>query len=289
MTGPFYLADGGPSSSPTWATDGAAIVVGTLHLTAVAGFWTAVRYYAGDTGVEVTLRIWEGSSSPLTEGTPLVTLTHTAEEIGWQVVPIEPILAELGVPYVAARGHPSHFGLVSGFFSAARGAFTEADPVYAPGTDDDIAALLDAAHESGWGGQGARNGRFVEPAADLTIWPTQPGNGSYFAVDLEFRTETGPAEVTLTPAELVLSAVPVTPTPGPVTVALTPASLGLAAVPVTPAPQPVTVVLTPAVLSLSAVPLGLPGEQVTGPPDLIYRRPEPALYRRAGTLVYRRR
>lgn len=190
MTGPFYLEDGGPSTSPSWATDGTSIVTATLHLVAVAGFCTGIRYYAGDTGTQVTLRLWEGSASPLTDGTALATTTHTADSTGWHVGLFdEPVPIDPAVPYVAARSHPSHFGIVGSFFSAAHGALTEADPVYAPGNADDISALLGPEYEAGWGGQGAANGRFVEPAADPTLWPLTSGNGAYFAVDLEFYTE----------------------------------------------------------------------------------------------------
>lgn len=99
----------------------------------------------------------------------------------------------------------------------------------------------------------------AEPAAgshDFGL--TSPAGQKWSAVGVEIKAVPsggGPATVTLTPATLTLSAVPVTPVPQPVPVTLSPTSFTLTAVPVSPAPKPVTVTLTPAVFTLTAVPV----------------------------------
>lgn len=70
----------------------------------------------------------------------------------------------------------------------------------------------------------------------------------------------GVVTVNLTPAQLNLSGVALSPAPGLVTAPLTPASLSLSGVALSPAPLPVVVSLTPAQLSLAAVALAaIPG------------------------------
>ncbi|MEU0078562.1 hypothetical protein ABZY58_11750 [Micromonospora tulbaghiae] len=78
-------------------------------------------------------------------------------------------------------------------------------------------------------------------------------SSSLLAVLVEIRQASTPAEVTLTPAELALTAVAVQPQPLPVTVDLVSAVLTLTAVAVAVQPLPVTVTVAPAAMTLTAV------------------------------------
>lgn len=208
-----------------------------------------IQFRATDTkGGTYTAELWQVTSADASSpaGTLLASKAVVASAItagAYNEITFDsPVSLSAGVLYrCALHNSDGRYVATNGFFTSS--GLTNGDiTAYQSGTDPNPPLL------------GVMRQGVFRIAASAGTYPTTPSgaNASYFVGPVLAGNE--PSAVTLTPAVLTLTAVPLTATPGVVTVALTAAELVLTAVPLTATPQPVTVALTPAVFTLTAVP-----------------------------------
>jgi hypothetical protein len=180
--GPYYVNDVA-ALVPGAFTDGTPnIVTGHLVIFHNPGFVTGVRWYDGAAGAgNWIFGLW---STDTTDGhipnaglsTRLATKTIAATGAGLRDSDFDtPVAVLANEMYVVTRysstGRYAH--LVTGF-SGPHGAFSDADPVFIPGDDQNVSALV-----SGW--TSADRSLFQIGSGDVV--PLQSGNnGPYYGV-----------------------------------------------------------------------------------------------------------
>jgi hypothetical protein len=152
--GPYYVNDA-LLITPSMYTDGTPnIVIGHQLILHNDGFITGIRWYDGASGAgNWILSLWladtvNGHIPDIGATIRLATKTVASAGSGYRDTNFDtPVAVETNKVYVVSRYNAAGHYVHSPSFSGSHGAYSDSDPVYVPGHNEDISAIV-----PGWTG-----------------------------------------------------------------------------------------------------------------------------------------